>query len=34
MSWGQNIKQKRQQMKYSQEYVAKKCGVSREAVSK
>lgn len=34
MSLGQNIKKKRQQMKLSQEYVAERLGVSRQAVSK
>ena len=34
MSLGENIRKKREELKLSQEYVAEKLGVSRQAVSK
>ena len=34
MSLGENIRKKREERKLSQEYVAEKLGVSRQAVSK
>lgn len=34
MSLGENIRNKREELKLSQEYVSEKLGVSRQAVSK